>query len=107
MVYICVCVLSCFSFVQLFAILWTIPCQMTLSLGFSRKECWSGLPCLPPGDLPDPDIKPVSPALQVDSLPLSHWRSPVFLCECPIIVETWPVSGSIRILRCVMKLLQG
>ena len=37
--------------------------------GFSRQEYWSGLPCPPPGVLPDPGIKPGSPALQADSLP--------------------------------------
>jgi len=37
--------------------------------GFSRQEYWSGLPFPPPGDLPDPGIKPRSPALQADSLP--------------------------------------
>ena len=36
--------------------------------GFSRQECWSGLPCPPPEDLPNPEIKPKSPALQADSL---------------------------------------
>ena len=36
---------------------------------FSRQEYWSGLPFLPPGDLPDAEIKPGSPSLQVDSLP--------------------------------------
>ena len=36
---------------------------------FSRQEYWSGLPCLPPGDFPNPGIEPRSPALQVDSLP--------------------------------------
>ena len=35
----------------------------------SVREYWSGLPCHPPGDLPDPGIKPESPALQADSLP--------------------------------------
>jgi len=45
-------------------------------MGFSRQEYWSGLPRPPPGDLPDPGIKPVSPALQADSLQLSHWGSP-------------------------------
>ena len=46
--------------------------QAPLCLGFSRQECWSGLTFLPPGDLPHPGIEPaspVSPALQVDSLP--------------------------------------
>ena len=41
-----------------------------LSLGFSKQEYWSGLPCPPPGDLPDPGIEPTSPALQADSEPL-------------------------------------
>ena len=45
-----------------------------LSMGISRQEYWSGLPLPPPGDLPDPGIKPMSPALQADSLPLSHWE---------------------------------
>ena len=38
-------------------------------MGFSRQEYWSGLPCLPQGELPNPGIKPRSPTLQVDSLP--------------------------------------
>ena len=38
-------------------------------MGFSRQECWSGLPFPSPGDLPDPGIKPGSPALQADALP--------------------------------------
>ena len=45
-------------------------------MGFSRQEHWSGLPFPPPGDLPDPGIKPaclVSPALQEDSLPAEPW----------------------------------
>ena len=40
--------------------------QALLSMGFSKEDCWSGLPCLPPGDLPDPGIEPtslISPAL--------------------------------------------
>jgi len=43
--------------------------QDPLSMEFSRQEYWSGLPCPPPGDLPNPGIKPRSPALQADSLP--------------------------------------
>ena len=38
---------------------WTVAGQAPLSMGFSRHECWSGLPCPPPGDLPDPGIEPV------------------------------------------------
>ena len=41
--------------------------QAPLSIGFSRKEYWSVLPCYPPGDLSDPGIKPTSLALQADS----------------------------------------
>ena len=65
------CMLSHFGCVQLFVILWTVARQAPLSMGFSRQEYWSGLPCRPPGDLPDAGIEPVplaSPALQVDSL---------------------------------------
>jgi len=59
-----VCMLSHFSCVQLFVTLWTVACQAPLSMGFSRQEYWRGLPCPPPGDLPYPGIKPVSPALE-------------------------------------------
>ena len=45
-------------------------------MGFSEQEYWSGLPFPSPGDLPNPGIKPTSPALQADSLPLSHLGSP-------------------------------
>ena len=54
-------VLSHLSHVGLFVALWTMARQAPLSTGFSRKEHWSGLPCPPPGNLPDPGIKPVSP----------------------------------------------
>ena len=53
--------LSRFSYVQLFATLWTVVRQAPLSLGFSRQEYWSGLPFPSPGELPDPGIKPASP----------------------------------------------
>ena len=72
----CVCMLSHFSCVQLFMTLWTIACEAPLSMGFSRQEYWIGLPCPPPGHLLDPGIKPMSPALQADSLLLSHWGRP-------------------------------
>ena len=61
--------LSHFSRVQFLVTLWTVARQAPLSMGFSRPEYWSGLPCPPPGDLPYPEIKRVSPALQADSLP--------------------------------------
>ena len=40
--------------------LWMIAHQALLSMGFSRQEHWSGLPCPSPGDLPDPGIEPIS-----------------------------------------------
>ena len=64
------------SRVQLFVTPCTVPHQAPLSMGFSRKEYWSGLPCPPPGDFPNPGIEPASPTLQVAALPLSHWGSP-------------------------------
>ena len=54
------CILSRFSRVQLFVTLWTVAHQASLSMGFSRQEYWSGLPCPSPGDLPDTGIKPTS-----------------------------------------------
>ena len=58
--------LSYFSRVWLFAAPWTVAQQAPLSVGFSRQEYWSRLPCPPPGELPNPGIKPtslMSPAL--------------------------------------------
>ena len=53
----------------------TVTLQAPLFLGFPREEYWSGLPFSPSGDLPDPGIKPESPALQANSLPLSNQGS--------------------------------
>ena len=66
------------SHVQLFATLWTVAHQASLSMGFFRQEYWSGLPFPPLRDLPNPGIEPTSPdflVLQPDSLPLSHQGS--------------------------------
>ena len=46
---------------------WTVACQAPLSMRFSRQEYWSGFPFPSPGHLPDPGLKPESPALQADS----------------------------------------
>ena len=62
-------VFSCFSRIRLFVTPRTVAHQAPLSVGFPRQECWSGLPCPPPGDLPDPGIEPASPASQADSSP--------------------------------------
>ena len=74
------CVLSCFCCVQLSGTLWTVAYQAPLSMGFSREEFWSGLPCPPSCDLPDSGLEPTSPAapvLQVGFLLKSHWGSPL------------------------------
>ena len=83
---------SCFSHVWLCATPGTATHQAPLSMGFSRQEYWSGLPCAPSGDFPNPGIEPVSPALQGDSLLLSHWGSPLFL-------YAWRNQGSAIYLR--------
>ena len=59
-----------------FVTLWTVAHQAPLSVECSREECWSGVPFPPPGDLPDPGIEPVAPALRVDFLLLSQRGSP-------------------------------
>ena len=68
-VFMCVCVWESFSCVRPFATLWTEALQAPLSMGFSRQEYWSGLPCPPPGDLRDPVNETDPPTLQADSLP--------------------------------------
>ena len=73
--------ISHFSHVQLFETLWTTAHQALLSMGFSRQEYWSELPCHPPEDLPNPRTEPTSPAsptLQEDFLPL-RLEKPIIL----------------------------
>ena len=80
--------LSHFSRVWLFANLWTVARQALLSMGFSTQEPWSGLPCPPPGDLPDPGIKSVSllfPAMAAGSLPVV----PLGKNECKLLNSVW------------------
>ena len=103
-VYVCVCSVSR---VQLLATPWTVAHQAPLSMGFSRQECWSGLPFTPPENVPDPGIKPMSRALQADSLSLSHWgRSLESICPLPqnlapksakalvLITSLWEIQGT-------------
>ena len=73
---VCVCVRESFSRVQLFVTSCTIAHQASLSMEFSRQEYWSGLPLPSPEDLPDPEIEPLSPALQADSLLFELQGSP-------------------------------
>ena len=72
------CMLSRFSHVRLFATPWTVARLAPLSLGFSRQEYWSGLPCCPPEDLPDPGTEPASLSSQADFLLLNYQGSPAF-----------------------------
>ena len=53
------CLLSRFSHVRLSTTLWTVAHQVSLLMRFSRQEYWSGLPCSPLGDLPDPGTEPM------------------------------------------------
>ena len=86
------------SCVWLSVTLWTIALQVPLSMEFSRQEYWSGLPCPPPGDLLDPGIElmsPVSPELQMNSLLLSHRRSPIISVKfsCSVVSDSLRPHG--------------
>ena len=60
-------------------------------MGFSRQEYWSGLPCPPPEDLPNPGIKPRSPALQEDALPSElPGKYIILLEEAKFKNSSWP-----------------
>ena len=94
--------LSHFTHVWLFASLWTEALQAPLSVGFSRQKWWSGLPCPPLGDLPDPGIKPASltsPTLAGGFFTTSAtWEAhQIFLCcvtqSCPTLCDT--MDGSL------------
>ena len=74
------------SRVRLFAILWTVAYQASQSMGFSSQEYWRGVPFPSPGDLPNPGIKPGSPALQVDSLPSEPLGGP---CYATCLLKTY------------------
>ena len=82
---VCVCVCVCVraGARSVFGTSWTIARQASLSMGFSRQEYWSGLPFLPPGDLPQPRGRTCVSCIflhwQSDSLPLSHLGSPMLL----------------------------
>ena len=77
--------LSC---VRLFVTPWTVAYQAPQYMEFSRQEYWSGLPFPSPGDLPNPRIKPGSPALQTDALPSVPPGKPFFT-----VVKNPPVSA--------------
>ena len=78
--------LSRFSHAQLFATLWTLASQALLCMGFPRQEYWSGSPCPPRRDLPDPGIEPTSltsPALAGGFFTMSAtWEAPSSTHQC-------------------------
>ena len=77
------------SRVRLFATQWTVAYQASPSMGFSRKEYWSGLPFPSPGDLPDPGIEPGSPTLQADTLTSEPPGKPSIVYKMLIYRENW------------------
>ena len=105
------CMLSCFSHVWLFATLWTWAHQALLSMGVSRQEYWSGLPCLPPGDLSNWRIESMSltsPTLAGGFFNTSAtWEAP----EVGTLITQW-ISKDFRVKLSLeslwmKKLLQG
>ena len=80
--------LNCFSCAWLFETQWIITCQAPQSMGFPREEYWSGLPCPPPGDLPDSGVEPaylMSPALAGGFFTTSTtWEAPEFPERTPM-----------------------
>ena len=102
------CMLGWFSRFQLFVTLWGIAHQAPLSMGFSRQEYWSGLPCPPPGDLPGPGIEPTSllpPALAGGFFTTSTTgKAPlrsvcVCMCDSHSVMpdSLWPHSSASRV----------
>ena len=81
-----------FMFNMLVVTPWTVAHQAPLSIDFSSQEYWSGLPCPPPGDLPNPGIEPGSPASQADSLPSEPPEKPACLAIMFLHDEKDPVS---------------
>ena len=83
------CCAQSLSHVQLCVTLWTTAHQAPLSMGFSRQEYWSGLPCPPPGDLPNPGM----------NLGLPHCRQNLFCLNCQVIAglfvtpQTWKATA--------------
>ena len=92
-IYSRVCLLSHFSHVWLFVTLWSVVYQAPLSMGFSRQEDWSGLPCPPPRDRPNTGIEPMSPALAGGFFTTSvTWEAqyiPMFLVKQRHFREMW------------------
>ena len=74
-----------------FATPWTVAYQAPLSMGFPRQEYWSGLPCPPPGDLPNPGVKPMSPPLAGGFF--TRVTRETQLCSCVHLKLCWDFPG--------------
>ena len=97
------------SHVWLFVTLWTVAGQGPLSMKFSRQEYYSGLPCSPPGDLPNPGIKPsslTSPALAGMFFTISAtWEA----LKCPEVGTIWgtTMKRPVRLEQNERKVIEG
>ena len=105
--YMCACVLSRFSHVQLFATPWAIAHQASLPMGFSKQKSWSGLPCLIQGIFPTQGSNPCLSCLlhwQAGSLPLGHLGSPLTYTHTHTHTHTHDVTCSKFPLHSTQKL---
>ena len=104
------CMLSRFSCVWLLATLWTVAHQAPLSKGFSRQECWSGLPCSPPRDLSHAGIEPTSLMSAALATTSAAWEALVLVSTIQqsvsvihIHVSTLLISFPFRYLRALSR----
>ena len=92
------------SRVRLFATPWTVAYQAPLSMGFSRREYWSGFPFTSPGDLPNPVMEPRSPALQTDTLPSEPPGKPyIYAYICIYLSRACQVAQMVKCLSAMRK----
>ena len=108
-IYLTIKNVSLLSHVRLFVTPWTVAYEAPPSMGFSRQEYWSGSPFPSPEDLPDPGIKPGSPALQADALPskpylLNHVSILFTQLSCPLALTYTYLNHSWRYLWFLLTL---
>ena len=101
------CVLSRFSPVRLFVTPWIATHQPSLSMGILMQEYWSGLPCPPPGDLPNPGIEPeslMSPALAGRFFTTSAtWKAPLITFTFPHLYSAFLVAQMVKCLSTMQE----
>ena len=106
MSFLCACVLSCFSHIQLFETAWTVVHQAPLFMGFSRQEYWIGLPFPSPEDLPNAGIEPMSlMSLELAGgfLPLAPSGKPQFSLYICKFLEADAFMTSIPLKNCFLS----